>query len=457
MEHLSTFQLSRDPFSNEPQPAFYYESPAQKDAERRLLRASLQGKGLLLVTGDGGVGKTVLVRHFVEALEEEVFEACMLVPIPGVTDGQWILDRFARQLGVEKPEEERQALMAQIYEQLAIVREDGRHTVLVFDEAQVLAEQGLLGDLRGLLNLEYEDRRMLSLVLVGLPSLDERIADEPALRDRVDLRIALQPLDPAYAVQYLSHRIMTAGGNPAILDPSAVDALVKDSRGVARHLNTLADNALFEAHLAGRVSATAADVERAAADLRLWAEEDDEAAEANAVQPSPAAQAPAAPAAAARPKAPVVAPPAAARPQAPPAAPRPQAPPAQAPATPAAADPFEAADSPALEMAEVIASDTEPPVAAAPADEQALWFNDPPPSVQQGTPPAPAAAPAPRAARASQPAARRAPQAAPRPQPEAPPAPQAQPAAAPAEELLLDAEPPARGELEDLFVDLVEE
>ncbi|MCP5069773.1 MAG: AAA family ATPase [bacterium] len=385
MEHLSTFQLSRDPFSNESQPAFYYESPAHQDVERRLMRATLQGKGLSVVTGAGGVGKTVLVRHFLEALEEDVFEACMLVPIPGVTDGHWILDRFARQLGVEEPAEERQALMAQIYEQLAIVREDGRQTVLIFDEAQVLAEQGLLGELRGLLNLEYEDRRMLCLVLVGLQSLDDAIADEPAIRDRVDQRIQLQPFDATYAVQYLSHRILTAGGNPAILDASAVQALIKASKGVPRYLNTLADNALFEAHLAGRVSASAGDVERATAELRPWAVEEEGDEEEPAQDRS-------------------------------------------APASPASIDPIApAASAPeavGYGMAEVIASDTEPPVATAAdpaAQPDARWHDDSPSALQ---PPPAAPSPAPSGTGRDQ---------------------------------LLGDEPPARGELEDLFVDLVKE
>lgn len=274
MEHLSTFKLSRDPFANEPQLAFYYESPVHQDAERRLERAAMQNKGLSVVTGVGGVGKTLLVRHMLEELAEEVFEACLLVPIPGITDGPWILDRFARQLGVEEPAEDTQELMGQIYEHLAIVREDGRHTVLIFDEAQVLAEMGLLGELRGLLNLEYEERRLLSMVLVGLPSLDRALQEEPALSDRVDLRVQLAPLDPTYAAQYLTHRILSAGGNPAILEAAAVDALIKASHGVPRHLNSLADNTLFEAHLAGRASASAGDVERAATDLQLFHDPD---------------------------------------------------------------------------------------------------------------------------------------------------------------------------------------
>ncbi len=86
----------------------------------------------------------MLVRHLLESLDEEAYEPVLLIPMPGVSDGRWILDRFARQLGVEEPAEELSTLLGQLYEQLAMVREDGRRAVLIIDEAQVLADQGLL-------------------------------------------------------------------------------------------------------------------------------------------------------------------------------------------------------------------------------------------------------------------------------------------------------------------------
>jgi type II secretory pathway predicted ATPase ExeA len=269
VEHLSTFGLTRDPFANEPQLDLFFEGISATDAVARLRRAAQQRKGLAVLTGPGGVGKTMLARHFLEGLEEEMFEACLLVPVPGVSDGKWVIDRLARQLGVESPAEDRAGALAELYEQLAIVREDGRSTVVILDEAQVLAEQGVLAELRGLLNLEYEEKRLLTLVLVGLPSLAKAVATEPALADRVDVPLRLGKLGEEEAGQYLTHRIRAAGGNPAILESGAVSTLVKWAGGVPRRLNALADSALFEAHMAGRVSATAGDVERAALELEL--------------------------------------------------------------------------------------------------------------------------------------------------------------------------------------------
>jgi type II secretory pathway predicted ATPase ExeA len=305
VEHLDRFGLDRDPFSNEPQLASWFESPGHAAAEQRLLRALRQGKGLCVLLGEGGAGKTLLVRHLLESLEEELFEACMLVPVPGVSDGRWILDRFARQLGVEKPAGESAAVLGQIYERLAIVREDGRHTVLVLDEGQVLAEQGVLRELRGLLNLEYEDRRLLSLVLVGLPSLGAALAQDRGLADRVEVRVVLSAFDAKGAGQYLAHRLRAAGGHPAILETAAVDALVKRSEGNPRRLNTLADNALFEAHLAGRDRVTAEDVERAARELGLGETPAEPASVEGAVPARPPREAPPRARAAAEPARPV--------------------------------------------------------------------------------------------------------------------------------------------------------
>jgi len=269
VEHLSTFGLDRDPFGGDAQLAWYYEGAAFLDATQRLHRAALQAKGLCIVTGRGGVGKTMLVRHLLQALEDEVFEASMLVAVPGITDLRWILTRWAQQLGVETPSSELGSALAQVYEQLAIVREDGRNGVLIIDEAQVLAERGMLAELRGLLNLEYEERKLVTLVLVGSPSLADAAVAEPSLAERVDLRLTLPPLQTKEVAGYLHHRIRVAGGNPAIFESAAVTCLTKHCGGVPRRINALADNALFEAHRAGRVSATAADVERAATDLSL--------------------------------------------------------------------------------------------------------------------------------------------------------------------------------------------
>jgi len=268
VEHLHHFGLPQDPFSNEPDLRYFYESTSHRDAQRRVERGLRQHKGLTLLTGDGGMGKTLLARRILESLEEEVFEATLLVMLPGAADATGILQRFARQLGCEEPASDRAGLLGQIYELLAIVREDGRHAVLMVDDAQVMTPE-VFAELSGLLNLEYEDRRLISMLFVGSPELDTLVQNDASIMPRVDVRVRLQPLDMENASAYLNHRVTSVNGNPEIVPPAAMDALYKFGRGRPRLLNTLGDNALFEAYLSGRNAIDASDVERAAADLGI--------------------------------------------------------------------------------------------------------------------------------------------------------------------------------------------
>jgi len=268
VEHLQHFGLTQDPFSNEPDLRFYFESASHRDAQRRVERGLRQHKGLTLLTGDGGMGKTMLARRILDALEEEVFEATLLVMLPGTADATGILQRFARQLGADEPAEDRAGLLSQIYEQLAIVREDGRHAVLMVDDAQIMTPE-VFAELGGILNLEYEDRRLVSILFVGSPDLDRLVQNDASMAPRVDVRVRLQPLDMQNTTAYLAHRLAAVGADGAIVPPPVIDTLYKFGRGRPRLLNTLADNALFEAYLAGRKALDPVDVERAAIDLGI--------------------------------------------------------------------------------------------------------------------------------------------------------------------------------------------
>lgn len=268
MEHLQHFGLTQDPFSNEPDLRFYFESASHLDAQRRVERGLRQRKGLTLLTGDGGTGKTLLLRRILDALEEEVFEATLLVMLPGAADATGILQRFARQLGTDAPADDRPGLLGQIYEQLAIVREDGRHAVLMIDDAQIMTPE-VFAELGGLLNLEYEDRRLMSILFVGSPDLDRLVDNDPSIAPRVDVRVRLQPLDMPNTTAYLEHRLAAVRANAKIVPTTVIETLYKFGRGRPRLLNTLADNALFEAYLAGRTAIDCEDVERAASDLGI--------------------------------------------------------------------------------------------------------------------------------------------------------------------------------------------
>jgi len=268
VEHLAFFSLTSDPFRNDPELDLFFKGAAQREATRRLLRCINQNKELVLLTGPTGVGKTLLLRSVFEELDPDHFEVALLVVSRGV-EPEWLRMGIAAQLGVEDPAAERAVGMRELYERLAELREADRRAVILIDEAQALTEASL-AELRSLMNLELEERKLLSFVLVGPADLEAFVAREPGILDRVEVRVYLEALSDGDAVDYLQHRLQAAGAEGRVFAPEALGAIAERASGIPRRLNALADNALFEAYLAGRSPATLDDVEQAARELP-WA------------------------------------------------------------------------------------------------------------------------------------------------------------------------------------------
>jgi type II secretory pathway predicted ATPase ExeA len=277
LDHLHHFGLAEDPFRADANEKFDVELPSQQDALARLDRGVRLGRGLLVLVGGVGAGKTRVARRLYEGLEEEQFEAAMMVVLRREVGVDWLLPRIARQLGVERADldreavdretGDREAVLRQIYERLSIIHEDGRRAVLIIDDAHGLANADTLSELCGLVKLEYEERRLVTVVLVGAPQLDAVIAADPLVCHHVDVRVPLAPLGREETVGYLAARVHTAGASADLWLAGASAALHELADGAPGRINQLADNALYEAWLAGREQVTCSDVERAHRDL----------------------------------------------------------------------------------------------------------------------------------------------------------------------------------------------
>jgi type II secretory pathway predicted ATPase ExeA len=272
LEHLERFGLEREPFRNEPQPDFWFESRGVADAKARVLRCLRQGKELTVLCGAVGAGTTTLARRVLDELDPDAFEVGLLVVGRGV-EPAWLRAAVARQLGIADPSEARADAMRELYMHLVELRQEGRRAVIAIDEAQSLSGEAL-AELVAMLNFEHEDERLLSALLIGSLELEAMLAREPALLGRCELRVRIEPLRGAEARAYIAHRLVVAGGDPALFAPELADVIAARADGLPRRMNALADNALFEAHLARREWPEAADVERAARDLP-WAARSD--------------------------------------------------------------------------------------------------------------------------------------------------------------------------------------
>jgi type II secretory pathway predicted ATPase ExeA len=265
LEHLEHFGLARDPFRNEVNLEFWFSSRAHVDVGRRLRRCVEQGKELCVLVGEVGSGTTTVARALIEQLEPDVFEAGLLV-LPRGAEPDALRNAIARQVGVDEPASGRSEALRQLYEHLVTMRDEGRRAVVVIDEAQTVTAEAL-AEVRALANLEYEDARLLTIVLIGSPLLETALTRDPDLLARVEARLRLEALGRADAEAYLVHRLEVAGGDTALFEPEVLAAIAECAGGLPRRLNALADSTLFEAHLEGRARPACADVERAARDL----------------------------------------------------------------------------------------------------------------------------------------------------------------------------------------------
>lgn len=249
MDYLGYFGLSQEPFSNSPESRFYFNSDQHSEASIRLRRAVDSRKGLAMLIGEVGTGKTTLARKMLETLPEEEYESALMVVIHSGVTADWLLQKIALQIGVEAPEQDKIGLVTQLYRRLIEIKETGRHAVVMVDEAQMLGTRTLMEEFRGLLNLEHDEQRLVSFIFYGLPEIEEMLRLDPALAQRVDLRCRLKTLNQRSTELYVEHRLKLAGAKRPLLTPEALRSIHTYSGGTPRVINTLADNALFEAFL----------------------------------------------------------------------------------------------------------------------------------------------------------------------------------------------------------------
>ncbi|MGA9522762.1 MAG: AAA family ATPase, partial [Myxococcaceae bacterium] len=191
MTYLDYFELSSEPFSNAPVSRFYYNSAQHSQALTRLLHAVHYMKGLSILVGDIGAGKTTLARRMLDSLPESEYEAALLVIIHSGVTANWLLRRIALQLGVESPAQEKLALLTQLYQRLLQIHDSGKKAVVLIDEAQMLATREIMEEFRGLLNLEVPEQKLISFVFFGLPEIEQNLKLDPPLAQRVALRYKL--------------------------------------------------------------------------------------------------------------------------------------------------------------------------------------------------------------------------------------------------------------------------
>ncbi len=249
MSYLEHYGLDREPFSNAPDARFYYNSDLHSQALLRLMYAVDSNKGLAVLVGGVGTGKTTLARRMLDNLPEDRYESSLLVMVHSGITPEWILTRIALQLGVDEPAGDRLKLLKQLYTRLLEIDDEGRRAVVLIDEAQMLQSRELMEEFRGLLNLEIPGKKLLNIVFFGLTELEDCLALDEPLAQRVAVKYHLKSMTVETTTSYIKHRLQVAGAKEVLYNAEVIPLIHRYAGGVPRLINTISDNCLFEAYL----------------------------------------------------------------------------------------------------------------------------------------------------------------------------------------------------------------
>lgn len=271
MSYEQFYHLREQPFSNTPDPRFFFEVEQHAEVLARLMHAVNTMKGLAVVIGDVGTGKTTLARHMLDQLDDQQYESALLVIIHTAITSEWLLRKIASQIGVEEVAEDKVNILSQIYQRLVELHQAGRKAIVLIDEANMLQQQDLMEELRGFLNLEVPGSKLITFILFGLPNLETNLALDAPLVQRVAVKCRLTSLKPETTKAYIRHRLKVAGATREIFSDEVLNQIAIESQGIPRLINIIGDNVLLEGYLLKREKIDVQLVKDVARDLGLRA------------------------------------------------------------------------------------------------------------------------------------------------------------------------------------------
>ncbi|MCU7843959.1 MAG: AAA family ATPase [Candidatus Thiodiazotropha sp. (ex Monitilora ramsayi)] len=265
---FSDFGFKENPFSITPDPRYLYLSQGHEESLAHLIYGTGPNGGFVLLTGEVGTGKTLLIRSLLAQQLTDVDIALVLNPRLSRRE---FLSAVCDELGIDfqgNPYSLKQ-LMGALSEHLLKTHGEGRHTVLIVDEAQNLSPR-VLEQVRLLTNLETTRHKLLRIILVGQPELLEMLGREELRQvdQRITARYHLCPLSRQETARYISHRLAVAGIREDLFSPFAMRLVHRLSGGVPRIINTICERSLLAIFSRGENRVGASLVWRAAKEVK---------------------------------------------------------------------------------------------------------------------------------------------------------------------------------------------
>ena len=266
------FGLPEAPFSLAPDPRFLYLSPGHEEALAHLRWGLAQAGAFVVLTGEVGTGKSTVLAALLEDLPESTAVAYVLNPRASVPA---LLGSIARDFGFTSGNATSEGTghaedrMERLYAGLLTLHGEGKEALLLIDEAQLLSPEAL-EQLRLLTNLETRERKLLQIILVGQPELRDTLAraELRQLAQRITARYHLEALGPEVLKAMLCHRLAVAGALTQPFSAAAFRELHRQSGGIPRIANLIADRALLAGYGAGQTVVDGTQVKVAAREVR---------------------------------------------------------------------------------------------------------------------------------------------------------------------------------------------
>lgn len=245
--YLDHFSLNERPFSISPDPRFLFMSNRYREALAHLTYGVEDGGGFVLLTGEVGTGKTTVCRCLLQQLPEKTRLAFVLNPKLNSLE---LLATICDELKIDYPTEctSLKILTDKLSQFLLTCYEQGLSVVVMIDEAQNI-DTDVLEQIRLLTNLETNQKKLLQIILVGQPELQEKLAqrDLRQLAQRITARYHLRPLNLKETMAYVLHRTRIAGSRKGLFTRKSIELLHAKTSGIPRLINTICDRALMAA------------------------------------------------------------------------------------------------------------------------------------------------------------------------------------------------------------------
>jgi general secretion pathway protein A len=264
------YNLHRSPFSITPDPSFLFPTKSHNEAFAALYYGISQHKGFLVMTGEVGTGKTLILRCLLQFFKGKDI-ACAYV-FNGRLSPSDFLHYIATDFGLTVSGKSKSEMLVELSRYLISRHENRSTTVLIVDEAHHLSFE-VLEEIRLLTNLETAQQKLLQIVLVGQPELDETLDSIQLrqLKQRIVLRSHLEPLDLEETIRYIQRRLRVAGASPhsTIFPIETIAEIHRHAQGTPRLINTICENALIIAFARQQSTITPDVIDTVATDLRL--------------------------------------------------------------------------------------------------------------------------------------------------------------------------------------------